>query len=386
MAAAVNADMQQRRVAVQLVSTGGFYGAERALLELATYLRDQGWDSRVVALEGPGAVDLVHHAQARGISAQAFAPGDRMALPAMIRRLRSTLTGLSRAVVHSHGYKPDILLSALRIPRRLVCMATCHSWYSQTAKMRAAEWLDKRVLRSFDHVIAVSQEILQDLLASGMPASQLSRINNGITPAAEDPLKARSDIRREFSVQPEEKLIVQIGRLAYSKCNHLLIEALAELPAPLRPRVLLVGDGDRRPLLEDLARDRGLRDRVTFCGYRADAARFLAAADALALTSNQEGLPIVILEAMAAGCPIIATAVGAIPQVLADGVSAWIIPPENAAALAQALGHALSDRVAAAARATSAKTEFLRRFSRDAMGRCYLELYERAWQRRGWAT
>lgn len=381
----MNADMQGRRVAIQLVSTGGFYGAERALLELATYLRDQGWDSRVIALEGPGAVDLVRRAQAQGLAAEAFAAAGRMAAPVMMRRLRSRLGKLPEAVVHSHGYKPDILLAALRIPRRLVCVATCHSWYSQSAKMRAAEWLDKRMLRGFDHVVAVSHEIVEELLASGMPPSKLSRIDNGITPAAQDSVKARFEIRREFALSSDEKIIVQVGRLAYSKCNHLLIEALPRLPATLNARVLLLGDGDRRQALQELARSTGVGDRVVFCGYREDAARFLAAADVLALTSNQEGLPIVILEAMAIGCPIVATAVGAIPRVLADGINAWVVPAENGVSLTRALAEALTDSAAAASRAASARAYFLSHFSRDAMGRRYLDLYESAWKRRGWS-
>lgn len=378
----MNADTQ-RHVAIQLISTGGFYGAERALLELATYLHDHGWDSRVIALEGPGAADLVRRAHALGLGAHAFAPTGRLGVAAMLRRLRSALAEFPRAVVHSHGYKPDILLGALGIRRRLVCMATCHSWYSQTAKMRAAEWLDKRILRGFDHVVAVSQEILQDLLASGMPGSKLSTINNGITAPTQNVTQARADIRREFGLAPDEKLIVQIGRLAYSKCNHLLIEALSRLPATLRPKVLLVGDGDRRQPLEELARNSGLADRVIFCGYRPDAARFLAAADVLALTSNQEGLPIVILEAMAIGCPIIATAVGAIPEVVGADCGS-IIPVDDELALARALCETLSGAVLTRARVERAKSVFAERYARDVMGHRYLDLYERAWRTRGW--
>jgi glycosyltransferase involved in cell wall biosynthesis len=373
-----------RRVAIQLVSTGGFYGAERALLELATYLRDERWESRVIALEGQGAADLVRRAHAQQLPAEAFVPEGRLALPAMMWRLRRALAEFPEAVVHSHGYKPDILLGALRIPSRLACVATCHSWYSQTAKMRAIEWLDKRTLRGFDHVVAVSDEIFQDLLGSGIPTARLARIDNGITPAAADAAQARAEIQREFALDLKEKIIVQVGRLAYSKCNHLVIEALSRLPATLRVRVLLVGDGDRRQSLEELAHRRGVGDRIIFCGYREDAARFLAAADVLALTSNQEGLPIVILEAMAVGCPIVATAVGAIPEVLADGTSAWLVPVDDSAALTRALAEALSDSAAAASRVASAKTDFLRHFARDAMGRRYLELYDSAWMRRGW--
>ena len=116
-----NAD---RPVAVQLISTGGFYGAERTLLELATFLRDQGWDSRIVVLEGNGAGEMMRRATDNGIACEAFVTTGRLGLLPMVRRLRATLAQESPAVIHSHGYKPDILLAALGVPRRLPCLAT----------------------------------------------------------------------------------------------------------------------------------------------------------------------------------------------------------------------------------------------------------------------
>src|SRR5215475_3345582 len=119
------------RTSIQLVSTGGFYGAERVLLELATHLRERGWESHVVALEGAGAAQLVERARGAGLAAEAFVPGGRLAIPPMVRRLSQLLARFPRAVVHSHGYKPDILLSVMRVPHRLVCLATCHNWISE---------------------------------------------------------------------------------------------------------------------------------------------------------------------------------------------------------------------------------------------------------------
>jgi glycosyltransferase involved in cell wall biosynthesis len=109
----------------------------------------------------------------------------------------------------------------------------------------------------------------------------------------------------------------------------------------------------------------------------------MAAADVLAITSNKEGLPIVVLEAMAIGCPIIATAVGSIPEVLSSQ-SAWIVPVDDDAALEQALREVLNESSTARARAAEAKSIFLKSYARDVMGRRYLDLYEHAWRARGW--
>ena len=277
-------------VAIQLVSTVGFYGAERILLEVATLLRDRGWDSRVVALEGDGAGELMRRAAEQGIACEAYVPAGRLGLVPMLRRLRAMLGGESRAVVHSHGYKPDILLAALGVPRRLACLATCHSWYSETKKDKMLEHLDKWAVRRFDHVIAVSEEIYQDLRTSRMPERRLSRIDNGISV----PLvgaQQRDAIRAEWNLAPGEKLIVQIGRLAKSKRNALLLKAVANLPSDVAARVVLVGDGEERAALADYARSLGIDGRVIFAGYRRDAAAIIAAADVLGHHLEQRRSP-----------------------------------------------------------------------------------------------
>jgi len=370
-------------VAIQLISTGGFYGAERALLELATFLRDQGWDSRIVALEGDGAAELIRRAAEEGIRGEAYVSAGRLGIVAMMRKLRHMLSQESRAVVHSHGYKPDVLLAALGVPRRLACIATCHSWYSETAKLKALEFLDKRAVRHFDHVVAVSEEIYRDLHESGTPSDKLSKIDNGISvpmPGAQ----ARDSIRAEWKLAPGEKLIVQVGRLEKSKRNALLLDTLADLFQVVNAKVALVGDGKERTTLADFTRIAGIEDRVIFAGYRRDTAAVMAAADVLVITSNKEGLPIVLLEAMAVGCPIISTAVGSIPEVLSAD-SAWIVPVDDRSALLRALRETLGEASPAKARATEAKSVFLRHYARDVMGRRYLELYESAWRSRGWS-
>jgi glycosyltransferase involved in cell wall biosynthesis len=369
-------------VAIQFVSTGGFYGAERTLLELATFLRDHGWDSRIVAMEGAGVGELMQRASEHGIATEAYVSAGRLGFAPMVRKLRATLARESRAVVHSHGYKPDVLLAALGVPNRLPCLATCHSWYSETTKLKVLEYLDKRVVRRFDHVVAVSEEIYLDLREGGMPAGKLSRIDNGISIPVVG-AHGRNRIRVEWKLAQGEKLVIQIGRLAKSKRNALLIKAIAELRGDIGVKLVFVGEGEERDALAEYARSVGLGDRVIFAGYRRDTADIMAAADVLAITSNKEGLPIVVLEAMAVGCPVIATAVGAIPEVLSQE-SAWIVPVEDDAAICGALREALGHTSPAGERAARAKGIFMERYARDVMGSRYLEIYERAWRERGW--
>jgi glycosyltransferase involved in cell wall biosynthesis len=374
-------DVTRARTAIQLVSTGGLYGAERALLELASYLKDQGWDSHVVALEGQGATSLVERARALGLAAEAFVPTGRLALLPMVKRLRQVLRQYPRAIVHSHGYKPDILLSVLGAPQTLGCLATCHNWISESPKMRLLEALDKRVLRGFDHVVAVSGEVSAQLITSGVPSQKVSLINNGIS-APVVGYDAGQSVRSEFDIPMSAKLVVLIGRLARSKRIDLLLTAVSSLPPSMDVHVLVVGEGEQSQSLVELVRRQHLESRVHLCGYRSDIAQILVAADLLALTSEKEGLPIVILEAMAMRCPIVATRVGEIPQVLRDGRDAWVVPPNDVGAITVALWEALEHPELAKARAASAHAQFISYYSRDSMGARYAEVYDRVWAQR----
>lgn len=370
--------MNNRPVAVQLVSTGGFYGAERALLELATYLRDSGWDSRVIALEGKGAGELVRRAAAEGISAQALATDSRLSFWRMMRGIRAALQDCHRAVLHSHGYKPDLLLAAVGAPARFGCVATCHTWYSETIKMRLVEWADKRALRRFDHVVAVSEGIRAELRASGLPDRMLSQIDNGICVPMPNSSTSLA-VRDELGIGPSDRFIVQIGRLARSKRNDLLIEAAFRLKDRIPLKVAFAGDGEMRAELGALVGKLGLEKHIRFLGYRENAGDLLAAADAMVLTSDKEGLPIIILEAMAIGCPIVATSVGEIPSVLTNRENALVVPPGNVDALVGAIDDALRNVACSRRRAEIARTEFTSSFSRDCMGRRYLDIYRRIW-------
>jgi glycosyltransferase involved in cell wall biosynthesis len=232
-------------------------------------------------------------------------------------------------------------------------------------------------------VVAVSGEIRRELVASGVPREKVTLIHNGIAaPCATT--DALVKIRAEFGVPERARIIVQIGRLVRLKRNDLLLEALSNLPGMPDVHVLLVGEGEERQRLADLALRRGIAQRVHFCGYRADIGQILGAADLMAMTSDFEGMPIVILEAMAMRCPIISTRVGAIPDVLRDGQDAWLVPTNDVSGLALALGEALGRPEVAHARAVSAYSNFLREHSLESMGARYLEVYESAWAGRNW--
>lgn len=360
----------------QLVSSGGFYGAERVVVELGAYLREQGHDCRILALQSPGAQALCAAAAAQDVPAR-IVPCRGNLDPAAWRRLHRLLRDEGVQIAHSHGFRADVWLR-IAAPRGTVRIATAHTWYSNTAALRAYEFLDKLCLRGFDHVVAVAPELLEVLQAAGIDPARTSMIENGLSLPPLSAADAPARIRRELGVAAQDALLLRVGRLDVFKGNHVLLQAYAGLgPAAASTRLVLVGDGPERAALERQARAAGLQERVIFAGYRPDVADLLRAADLFVIASLQEGLPMVLLEAMAAGVPVVTTRVGAIGGVIRGGENGWIVPAGDAAALGGALREALGDAARRRRCAEQALQDYAREHSRAAMGAKYLARYRR---------
>ena len=151
--------------------------------------RAKGWDSHVVALEGQGASEIVRQARERGVSAQAFVPHGRLGLRAMVWRLRAVASksGRGDSLARLQARHPARTLACRR---GFACLATCHNWISETTKMSLLEAVDKRALRRFDHVVAVSDGIATELIGSGVPRESVTVIDNGISVVPVDRARA----------------------------------------------------------------------------------------------------------------------------------------------------------------------------------------------------
>jgi glycosyltransferase involved in cell wall biosynthesis len=363
--------------AAQIISTAGLYGAERVLLDLAIELRDSGWRSDIAILPSPGAATLTEAARDQGLRAFVL-PSASMWCRDLLACI-SASTGLpAPSVVHGHGYRADVLLAWSANPDGARRIATCHNWIGSNAKMRFYRWLDKQALRRLDHAAAVSPDLLAEIRRAGVRESRSSLVLNGIdltTPRAENVERVRADL----SKGPDIRIILSIARLDHIKGTHVLVDALARLVDGPPWTLVVVGDGEERGHLEAQVRRAGLAGRVAFVGFRDrdDVAAFHAIADVSVVSSLDEGLPLVVLEAMGWGVPVVSTAVGAIPLVIDSGRNGLLVPPEDPAALAAAVEVVLRDPQSARERAAAARRDFDLRFRRSAMGARYLELYSR---------
>lgn len=236
----------------------------------------------------------------------------------------------------------------------------------------------RATVRRADAFVAISGPIGAELREAGVPEARILAVPNGVDVERFRPAAAeeRAALRRSLGL-PEGPLVVYTGRLAPEKGVDVLAAAwprvLARLPSA---RLWMLGDGAERGRLADAARQAGVAGTIALPGPVADVSPFVRAADAAVLPSRTEGMPVALLEAMACAVPVVATAVGGSAEVLRDGVTGRLVPPERPDALADALVEALEEP-AAHARARAARAEVVARYGLDHVADVLLEIYAR---------
>ena len=211
-----------------------------------------------------------------------------------------------------------------------------HGWTAVTLKVRFYEALDRLVLRCMDAVVCVSEA--QGEGARGPGAREQDRYHSQRRPADAfaEPDPSYGDRLRQFFATPPSRIVGAAGRLSPEKGFDQLVEAAGLVSARIaNVGFVHFGDGPMRQMLTRQIELKGLRERFQLVGFRTDIAQFLPHLDLMVLPSHTEGLPVVLLEAFAAGVPAVATAVGGIPEVLEEGKSGYLVPPGDPPALAR---------------------------------------------------
>ena len=243
-------------------------------------------------------------------------------------------------LLHSHSYFADIM----GIPAaRILCIpsiSTCHGFIFNDRKLTIYNKLDLMVQRFSNKVLAVSEKIKDDLIKSGVCDSKIQVIQNAVEMDGNDNffLHYREKTRRNFGINPDEIVLGYVGRLSEEKGLRYLVEAGYELlRSGLRLRVLIIGDGPQRTEIENFAKEVGLQKRVIFAGFKNEIEKLLASIDIFVLPSLTEGTPMALLEAMAYGIPIVATAVGGVPKVIDSGENGILVPAADPEKIAEAV-------------------------------------------------
>jgi glycosyltransferase involved in cell wall biosynthesis len=218
-------------------------------------------------------------------------------------------------------------------------------WHGFTRFSRKRRLICRALARFTDLSLVVSQGVKDYLVRElGLSPDQIRVVPNGVNTAALDAARPGPEVRRELGLPDQARVIGLVGRLDHwGKGHKELFAALASLKARYPIHALIVGGGRRQAEIKQAAADLGLATEVHFLGSRRDVPDLLQALDIFVLPSYSEGLSLALLEAMAAGLPVIATRVGGNPELVTDGVTGLLIPPKDAEALAQALERLLAD-------------------------------------------
>jgi glycosyltransferase involved in cell wall biosynthesis len=358
---------------VHVLSSFGVGGQERVALDLAIGQRTRGHQVAVISLAPPPDGAMADEFREHGIAVDRVEKRGGFDLT-LVPRLARALRRYRADVVHTHNPLPLIYGAPAA---RLVGAAAIHtkhgvnpgSWMHRFARRAAAQ-----LAHAF---VAVSQTTFEQARGQGdAPSTRMHTIANGIRLDRYHPdPEARAAARVELGLG-DAWVIGTVGRLDSYKNQALLVRALAPLLSS-EVRLVIIGDGPARGDVEaEIAR---LREPqwVVMTGRRMDVPRLIPAFDVFALSSETEGLPLVVPEAMAAGLPIVTTAVGGLPGVVDEGRTGMLVPVEEAA-LRSALAKLASDRQLARTMGVRAREAALDRYSADRMVESYLDLYRAA--------
>ncbi len=329
---------------VQLMASPFIGGPERQVLGLADALAADHETVFLSFAERGLCRPLLAEARQRGfetVQLQENAPHVRRAA----REIADHLTRLGADVLCCNGYKPDVI--GWRAARRagVPVVAISHGWTAATLKVRFNELIDRLVLRWIDCIVCVSAAQAQRVRHAGIAPERIAVIRNAVcTEPFDQPDPLYRPLMQSWFDRPRKHIIAAAGRLSPEKGpDQFLAAAGLLIEQDTDAGFILFGDGPLRPTLERQIAERGLSGAFVLAGFRADVQRFLPCADLAVLSSWTEGLPVIVLEALAAGVPVVATAVGGTPEVVADGVNGYLVPPGDPTALAQRIRDALHD-------------------------------------------
>lgn len=258
-----------------------------------------------------------------------------------VRRLRRLCADERIDVIHAHQYTPFAYAVASRVfGQRPPVIFTEHGRFYPdypNLKRKVFNWLlpDKR-----DRFIAVGEAVRQALILNeGLPARRVEVVYNGIAPSTFQRSPAERDqVRSQLGLRNNEFAVLQVARLDTIKDHATAVRAIAVARSSYPTlKLFVVGDGPERKAIEQAIKVESMQDGVVMLGSRQDVPSLLAAADAFLLTSLSEGIPVTIIEAMAAGVPVVATAVGGVPELITDGRTGLLRPVKDAAGLGEAI-------------------------------------------------
>lgn len=247
-------------------------------------------------------------------------------------------------IIETHGYKGHLIASIISRLLSIPWIGVTHGWTAENIKVELYNKLDRWLLKNADQAVSVSPELFNEMKRIRGNNKKTDLVMNSID---DKPLPTEGrveEIRNSYKFTEDTVLLGVFGRLSPEKGHAILIKACSKVLEQLDASLLIVGDGQERGSLVDLVRTLGISDRVIFEGLKKNMGDYYIAIDLLILPSLSEGLPFVVLEAMAAGKPVLATDVGAMSEVIRNNDNGWLVTPGNVEVLKDKLIKVLSNK------------------------------------------
>lgn len=303
--------------------------------------------------------------------------------PSVLRQALGLARSFRPELIQTHGYKPNVVGLALRWRLGLPWIAFSHGRTRGSLKAWVYQTLDELLIRRADQIVAVSESQKNAIRGRFGVRSQVVAIRNSVG----SPRVGRLDVltvRREMGLHQGQPVVAVVGRLSPEKGQSYFVHAMVHVAHAI-PGVqgLIVGDGHDEHRLRAKVAKLGLTESIHFAGYHRDMARIYAAIDLLVLPSLSEGLPNVVLEAMAHGRPVVASRVGGVPELIEDGISGVLVPPSDSPALARAIVTLLLDPGRRDVMGKAARDRIEREFSVQMRTKRILSTYAALLQRNG---
>lgn len=317
-----------------VTGTGG--GPEKTILNSPRFLKRHGYQSRCVFLYPPGDPGIQDIAErGRRAGTEIIAIPDRGPLDwRVLRELRKLCIAHRVVIWHGHDYKSNAIGVLLRRFHRMHLVTTAHGWGAIIGRVPLYNRIDRAVLPFYEKVICVSNDIADICRAARVSENRIRVIENAIDLDQYHPCDVKDTPRIHMGLPADRILIGAVGRLSPEKGFDLLIRAVGDLVDDgLDVGLVIAGEGPERARLEAEIREQSAPSRFQLLGHQSELSDFYRAIDIYALSSLSEGLPNVLLEAMAMALPVVATEVGGVPQLISDGDTGFLVPPADVAAL-----------------------------------------------------
>lgn len=360
------------------IDTGIIGGPGRGVFQVLHHLPPQGLDYVLCgfAYPDPKSTEFIETAQARNLNLRLLRQRFRFD-PRLFTQALAIIRQEGCNVIETHGYKDHVLGCLLHAYLGIPWISFSHGWTTEDWKVRLYHAADSLTLRYSNVALAVSPQLLDSLVKIRGSQRDSRLILNAVDVDDLSTSPALSSIRQSLGLDPDSFLFGCFGRLSPEKGQSVLLAAFAQaFPGPSKTQLIFVGDGSERRVLVEQVEALGLSEHVHFVGYQRNIGDYYAAIDALVLPSLSEGLPNVVLEAMALGVPVIATRVGAVDLIIDAGVHGELVTAGDPVALADGLRKVERERSAIAAMAIRGREKVLNNFSPQTRAKAIFELYQ----------